>query len=147
GDFDPEETTKQLEAIFAGWKASVPYVRIPQIADTSVKGGRESILTPDKENAVYAAGLKFAMNDQSPDYPGMEIGNYILGNGFTSRLMDRLREKEGLCYGVGSQLSVDAKDKSSLFLIYAFSNPQVVDKVDKGALEELNKLLKDGVTE
>jgi len=111
-----------------------------------VKGSRDSINTPDKENAVYGAGLKFAMNDLSPDYSALEIGNYILGNGFSSRLMDRLRQKEGLCYAVGSQLGVDSQDKASQFLMYAICNPENIDKVDKGAVEELTKLLKDGIS-
>ena len=146
GDFDEAATTKQLEAIFAGWKSDVPYQRIPDVL-VEVKGSKQSINTPDKENAVYGAALRFAMDDTNADYPGMEVGNYVLGVSFTSRLMDRLRQKEGWSYGCGSQLSVGSKDKVSQFLVYAFCNPEVIDKVDKGALEELDKLLKKGITE
>jgi zinc protease len=146
GDFDPDSTVKQLETIFADWKSKVPYERIPAVL-VDVKSSTDSINTPDKENAVYAAALRFAMDDQAPDYAALEIGNQILGVSFTSRLVDRLRQKEGWCYGCGSRLSVGSKDKVSQFLMYAFCNPDVIDKVDKGALEELNKLLKSGVTE
>ncbi|MBI1830952.1 MAG: insulinase family protein [Planctomycetes bacterium] len=147
GDFDPEATKKQLEAIFADWKSNVPYQRIPSVLAAGVKASTQSINTPDKENAVYAAGMQFPMIDTAPDYPALELGNYILGGSFTSRLMDRLRQKEGWSYGCGSQLSVGSKDKVSQFLMYAFCNPEVIDKVDKGAIEELNKLLKSGITE
>lgn len=146
GDFDPDATTKQLETIFAGWKSSVAYQRIPDVL-VSVKGSKQSINTPDKENAVYGAALRFSMDDTSPDFPGMEVGNYVLGVSFTSRLMDRLRQKEGWSYGCGSRLSVGSTDKVSQFLIYAFCNPDVIDKVDAGAIEEFNKLLKNGITE
>jgi zinc protease len=147
GAFDPDSTTKQLEAIFAGWKTNVPYERIPDVLAKDVKPAKESINVPDKENAVYGAAVRFAMDDMAAEYPGMEIGNYVLGVSFTSRLMNRLRQQEGWSYGCGSQLAVGSKDKVSRFVVYAFCNPDVIDKVDKGAIEELDKLLKEGITE
>ena len=147
GDFDPEATVKELELIFAGWKSDVAYKRIPGVFVEGIKGVKESINTPDKENAVYGAAFRFAMNDLAPDYPGLEIGNYILGVGFTSRLMDRLRQKEGWSYSCGTQLSVGSQDKVGQFLVYAFCNPDVIDKLDKGAIEVLNEVIKTGVTE
>jgi len=146
GDFDPDATVKQFEAIFAGWKSNVPYKRIADVL-VPVKGEKESLNLPDKENAVYGAALRFAMNDTDENYAPMEIGNYVLGSGFTSRLMDRLRQKEGWSYGCGSQLSVGSQDKVSQFLVYAFCNPDVIDKLDAGALEELTKFIKTGPTE
>ena len=146
GDFDEAATTKELEAIFADWKAKVPYQRIPDVL-VDVKGAKETINTPDKENAVYGAAFRFELDDTHPDYAALEIGNYVLGVGFTSRLMDRLRQKEGWSYGCGTQLAVGSKDKVSQFLIYAFCNPDVIDKVDAGAVEELNRLLKKGITD
>ena len=147
GDFDPDSTMKQLEAMFADWKSDVPYKRIPTVVVDSVKGSTQTIVTPDKENAVYGAGMRFAMKDTDPDYAALEMGNYILGGSFTSRLMDRLRQKEGWSYGCGSQLSVSSQDKAAGFLVYAFCNPDVIDKVDKGAIEEVAKIIKSGVTE
>ncbi len=91
--------------------------------------------------------MKFPMDDTSPDYPALTIGNEILGVSFTSRLWDRLRQKEGWCYGTGSNFSAGAKDKVAQFRIRASCNPNVIDKVDKGALEELAKIIKDGITE
>ncbi len=146
GDFDPDTTVKLLESIFDGWKSKVPYKRIPDVL-VAVKGSTQSINTPDKENAVYGAAFRLAMNDMDPDYAAVEIGNYVLGVGFTSRLMDRLRQKEGWSYGCGSQFSVGSQDKVGQFLMYAFCNPDVIDKLDKGALEELDKFIKKGITE
>jgi zinc protease len=147
GDFDQDATLKDLEAIFADWKTAVPYRRIPSVLVEGVKGSRQSLNTPDKEAATFAAGMRFAMDDTAPDYPALLIGNEVLGVSFTSRLWERLRQKEGLCYGTGSRVSVGAKEKVAQFSIFASCNPNVIDKVDKGALEELTTLLKDGITE
>lgn len=148
GDLDVEATTRQLEEIFAGWKAKVPYERIRSEISAGVKGSRTTINTPDKENAVYAAGLMFAMKDSDPDYPALSMGNYVLGgSGFTSRLMDRLRQKEGLSYGAGSFLRVGSEDRVGAFVAYAIANPKNIEKVDTGAVEEIAKILKTGVTQ
>lgn len=147
GDFDPDAATKQFEAILASWKTKTAYKRIPSVLVENVKASRDTINTPDKENAVYAAAIKFKLDDSSPDYAALELGNFVLGSGFSSRLMDRLRVREGWSYGTGSQVSVGSKDPVSRFLVYAFCNPEVIDKVDKGAIEELDKILKTGITD
>jgi zinc protease len=147
GDFDTEAVTKQLSELFAGWKKGAPYERIADKIVPGVKGGRETIDTPEKENAVYIAGVMFEMRDSDPDYPALAIGEYILGSsGFTARLTDRLRQKEGWSYSAGSRLSVGDQDKVGSLLIYATYKPEFAERLDAAAIEELRKLLKEGVT-
>jgi len=71
-----------------------------------------------------------------------------LGGGFlNSRLATRIRQKEGLSYGVGSQLYADAQDKSGGFMIYAIYAPENRDKLEVAYKEEIERMLKDGFTE
>jgi zinc protease len=113
----------------------------------NAKAGLHEINTPDKANATYTAGLMFALRDDDPDYPAMAIGNYIFGAGaLSSRLGDRIRQKEGLSYGVSSGLTVSSQDKRAGLTISAICNPQNISKVQKAAQEELERLLRDGVT-
>jgi zinc protease len=147
GDFDAEALTRQLDEIFTGWKKGAPYERIAEKVHPAIKPNRTTIETPDKENAIYAAALMFEMRDTDPDYPALSMGNYVLGgSGFTSRLMDRLRQKEGWSYGAGSQLQADSQDKVGMFLAFAICNPKVMEQVDKASVEEIAKALKHGVT-
>ena len=62
--------------------------------------------TPDKENAVFRARLDFPLRDDDPDAPALLIANEIFGggSGLSNRLMVRLRQKDGLSYGVGAGL-------------------------------------------
>jgi zinc protease len=145
GDFDPEPVLKEFEAALAGWKAKVAFARIPEPAQTDVAGARERILTPDKKNAFYVAGLMFGLNDTDPDYPALVIGNYIFGNPLSSRLGNRVRQKEGLSYTVQSIFSADSRDKAATFAMFAICNPTVIDKLDRAVTEELARFLKDGV--
>ncbi|HEY3860641.1 MAG TPA: pitrilysin family protein [Verrucomicrobiae bacterium] len=147
GDFDPEPCMAALKETLGGWKAAKPYARIA-MPDASPKAGeRESIDTPGKANATYTAGLVFPVRDDDPDYPALVIGNYIFGAGaLSSRLGDRIRQKDGLSYGVSSSLGASAWDKRGTLSITAICNPQNMGRLEKAAAEELDRLLKDGVT-
>ena len=148
GDFDPEPAVKAIEQTLKGWKASTPYKRIERPAVTTVKGDKLVIETPDKANAVYLAGLMLAMTDSDPDNAALEVGSYIFGGGaLSSRLGNRVRQKEGLSYGVGSMFGADSQDKSGRFMMFAIYNPVNKEKVDAAIADELAKLIKEGVTE
>jgi zinc protease len=146
GDFNPDEAVKQMDGILRGWKAQTPYRRIERPAKEDVKGERVQIETPDKENAIYIAGLMLPINDVHPDTAALEVGNYLFGGGaLSSRLGNRVRQKEGLSYGVGSQFSADAQDKSARFMMFAIYNPTNKDKVDAAIADEMDKMLRSGV--
>jgi zinc protease len=147
GDFDAAEVTRAVEAMLAGWKPTVEYKRIPRPASSDVKAGTQTILTPDKANAVYVAGEVFPMTDADPDYPALELGNFLLGAApLASRLSVRVRGQEGLSYGIGSMASASPIDKYGRFMIFAITNPVNIEKVDKAIKEELEKFLKEGPT-
>jgi zinc protease len=147
GDFDSKQCLPILEKALIGWKAKKPYARIATPIAGNAKGGEHQIKTPDKANATYAAGLLFPLRDDDPEYAAMVVGNYIFGAGaLSSRLGDRIRQKEGLSYGVSSSLSVSSQDKRAGLTISAICNPQNIGRVEKCAQEELERLLRDGVT-
>jgi zinc protease len=114
---------------------------------SEVAGAQHKINTPDKANATYTSGLLFPLRDDDPDYPALLMGNYILGSGaLSSRLGNRIRQQEGLSYSVSSSLSVSSFDKRASLTIGAICNPQNIGRVEKAAREELERLLREGVT-
>ncbi len=148
GDFDADSTLAALKSMLGDWNAKVSYVRIPRSGDVSIEGKSQEINTPDKANAMYFAVTLFQLRDDDPDYPALAMGNFILGGGtLSSRLGNRVRQKEGLSYGVASGLVVSSLDRRSVLYVYAISNPANSNKVKATIREELDKLLKDGVTE
>jgi zinc protease len=71
----------------------------------------------------------------------------MLGGGFlNSRLATRIRQKEGISYGVGSWISADPIDKTGTFGSYAIYNPDNSEKLVNAYKEELARMLKDGFT-
>ncbi len=147
GDFDPAENTSLLRQALSGWTAKQSFARIPKLNFPNVPGSKQEILTPDKANAVYMAGMAFAMKDDAADYPALVMGNYVLGAGtLSSRLGDRVRQKEGLSYGVRSYLAADSLDPRASLTINAICNPQNITKVNVAIAEELDKLIAEGAT-
>jgi zinc protease len=147
GDFDAPEATQLLAGVVKDWKATVPYRRIAQTPKAG-EAGREVIQTPDKANALYVAGHTFALRDDNPDYAALRLADFIFGEApLAARLSVRVRGKEGLSYGVGSQLNAQSLDPLGVFLMFAICNPANMEKVDKTIAEELEKILKEGVTE
>ncbi len=147
GDFDIAEVSPVLENIFADWKADVSYERMVRPGDIEVEFARQQIDIPDKENATYFAGTVIPISDTHPDHAAVLIGNWILGSsGLSSRLGDRVRQQEGLSYGVGSILQASARDDRTVFAMYAIANPQNMARAEMAIREELVRLIEEGVT-
>ena len=148
GEFDQEAVLAQVKTILKGWESKVPVRRIERTAPPDLKGVKNDIVTPDKANAVFMAAVAFPMKEDNPDFVAMRMGNFILGGGtLSSRLGDRIRQKEGLSYGVTSSFTASPRDASATLTINAITNPANIDKVETAAMEELTKFLTDGPTE
>jgi zinc protease len=146
GDFDPAEVKKVVTELFGSFKSPAPYERIKD-GFSKVAAVNQTVETPDKANAMFMAGQRLNLSDNDPNYPGLMLGNYMLGGGFlNSRLASRIRVKDGLSYGVGSAVSAKASEKDGQFTVYAIAAPQNVAKVETAFKEELDKVLKDGFT-
>lgn len=146
GDFDPNEIAPLAKELFGDWKSPKSYQRIA-FQHFDIPMTNKSLETPDKANAFFYARLNVKMRDDNPDYPAMALGNYIIGGGFlNSRLAARIRQKEGLSYGVGSGFNVAALDEVASFSANAIYAPENADKLEAAFLDELNKVVKDGFT-
>lgn len=146
GDFDAAELKTQIASLFGSWKNLNPYTRI-EMKPIPVKTINESIETPDKPNAFFVGAYNFEFKDDHPDYPAMVLGNYMLGGGFlNSRLATRIRQKEGLSYGVGSQFNAGALDPVGSFMAYAIYAPENVAKLEAAFIEEITKVTTEGFT-
>ena len=109
---------------------------------------KEDIVTPDKSNAEYLAGLSFALSDSDPDYPALRIGNFIFGGStLASRIGDRIRQKDGLSYGASSSFTASSRDPVASLTVTVSTNPANIDKVTAAVMEELQRFLKDGPTD
>jgi zinc protease len=140
GDFDPAKTRDLLGRLFGDWKSAKPYQRL---VDTyQVRPAIDQrIETPDKESAVFNAGLRIPLRDDDAAYPAMTLGNFMTGGGFlNSRLATRIRQKEGMSYSVRSFFFADSKDRTAEFGAFAICAPQNAGRLVTAFREELQKI-------
>lgn len=146
GDFDASELEKTLNDGLGDWKTPLAYERIPS-QHFEAAPLNQTVEIKDKPNAVLSGGLNLQIRDDHPDYVPLVMGNFMLGGGFlNSRLATRIRQKEGLSYGVGSMFSAGSLDNVGSFGVYAISAPENAAKVELAMKEEIERVLRDGFT-
>lgn len=146
GDFDEKEIQTLTESLFADWKSPQKFERMTG-SYKDIAPINENIETPDKANAFFVASMNLEISEKDEDYPALLLGDFMLGGGFlNSRLAVRIRQKEGISYGVGSYFYASYMDKTGTFLTYAIYAPENVERLEKAFKEEVEKAMKEGFT-
>ncbi len=146
GDFDPVEVRALLTQLFGDWKPAAPFTRVPTPYIPNVAAAIR-LETPDRANAVLFGNMAMPVNDDSPDYPALLVMNFMLGDSTNSRLLNRLRQKEGVSYSAGEFLSMNSFEPNSSLGVYAIFAPQNLERVRTGLREELERAVKEGFNE
>jgi zinc protease len=145
GPVDVAAIQKQAAALLGDWNTSKTYkpllVPFKKTDPINVK-----IETPDKANAVFMAGERFKLSQTDPDYPAIVLASYMFGETITSRISDRIRNREGLSYGANARLSVPAEGDAAMLTGTVSLNPAVGPKVESSFMDELKKVHESGFT-
>jgi zinc protease len=143
GDFDAPAVKAQLERLFGDWKSPSAFTRVPDPL-IAKHANAMPIETPDKANAFFTGTTSFALNDRSPDYPAFLLANYLLGGSTNSRLWNRVRQKEGLSYGIGSSFRASSFEANSSLGISAIFAPQNLQPLRTAVQEEIKRAVTEG---
>ncbi|MCJ1902711.1 MULTISPECIES: M16 family metallopeptidase [Paracoccus] len=143
GDITAEELGKLIDAVLGGLpeQGSAP---LPDRARLQLTGGVTVIDWDSPQTVVSFAQPGLPMSD--PDYFAAFVADHILGGGgFSSRLMDEIREKRGLTYGVSTGLANGVYGETWQGGM-ASANDKVAEAV--GLIrQEWDRFAKGGVTE
>ncbi|WP_162342641.1 insulinase family protein [Cyclobacterium salsum] len=131
GDIDEMEAKQLAESHFASWeKGEVPefdYAKPGLPAENKVALHDRSSAVQSVINVSYPVEMDLA----NPDYMATRVLNFILGEGFNSRLNGNLRETKGYTYGARSSFGSDR-------LIARFSaNTSVRNAVTDSSVHEI----------
>jgi zinc protease len=143
GDFDAPTVKAQLERLFGDWKSPSAFTRIPEPL-VAKRANAMPIETPDKANAFLTGSTSFALNDRDPDYPAFLLANYLLGGSTNSRLWNRVRQKEGLSYGIGSGFRASSFEPNGLLSISAIFAPQNLQSLRTAVQDEIKRASSEG---
>src|SRR5215469_1832019 len=145
GQFQPDEVKKAGNDLLNSWSTQASWARI-QSHYLKTTPSNLKIETPDKQNAQFDAGFRIQMSDSDPDYAAMLIANYMLGGSISGRLPNRIRNQEGLSYGVSSTFTAASEGDAAVLSAGAISNPKNAPKVEASFRDELEKTLTNGFT-
>jgi len=139
-------TADELGAIIDDLLGALPETGapLPQDVDVGLPGGK-TVVPFNTPQSVAVFGHEGIERDD-PDFFAAFVMNQVLGaGGFGSRLMEEVREKRGLTYGVNSYLA--PKDHAELMLgQVASSNDRIAEAIEV-IRDEWAKLAAEGVTE
>src|SRR4030095_8484104 len=97
GDINDADLRKYLQQLFV----SMPTKSVPLVARAADAAKPSTNTIPRNDAAPSAIFVLFGPMRLDPDFIPTFVANYILGGGgFSSRLMDEVRDKRGLTYGI-----------------------------------------------
>lgn len=126
GDITPEALGVLLDDLLGALpETGAP---MPSEAKLGLTGGVTVVPYDSPQSVVVFGEQGIAVDD--PDFFAAYVANQILGDGgFSSRLMDEVREKRGLTYGVASYLV--PRDHAAMWQgSFASSNEKVAEAID-----------------
>ncbi|MDF0643055.1 MAG: pitrilysin family protein [Nitrospira sp.] len=134
GDVTVDQVTGLVQTYFGGWKKSpgpARNIRKPGVLDKKTV----QLIEKDLTQSSIVLGHS-GINRTNPDFYAVSVMNYILGaGGFSSRLMDSIRDKQGLAYGIMSHF--DARLMPGSFWISLQTRSETTNQAITGVLAEM----------
>jgi zinc protease len=144
GDVSEREIVPLLNEYFKAWqKKDQPLpapVALPAINKTTVRK-----IDRDITQANIVMG-QIGISRENPDYYAVMIMNYILGaGGFSSRLMDNIRDNKGLAYDVHSMVA--AQKEPGAFSVTIQTKNESANEVIDETFKEIRRIQNELVSE
>ncbi len=145
----PDGLDAAVEQLVGSWKkpAAARFVRY-EGRHVDIPAARFDVKAKDKANAIVRMRLEFPLNELDPDYFPLMLATQVFGaGGMESRLAARVRQQEGLSYGIGASLGVPRWGNDATLSIGGSFAPQNRDKVLALVDEELARMASEGISE
>lgn len=145
GDVDDAVLDGALAEGFRGWSGGRVWTPPPPAAAPAT-ARVERLPLPDKTSVALLIGAPSGLRHRDPAHLAVATGTAVLGSGFFSaRLLDIIRNREGLTYGIGAVLGGDTHVDGAWTLQGTFG-PELLARGQASTLRELRRFLADGVT-
>jgi zinc protease len=149
GDMKPEQMKTLAEKYFGTWKNLSAPIDVEKVPPVQKLNGKEIKLFTQKDYTESTINIGFSPfnNVNEDDQEIIDVMNYILsGSALTSRIGVELRDKQGLIYGIKSELW-SISEGIGYWKINTKTAPENTEKVITGIFNEIKKLLKYGITD
>jgi zinc protease len=144
GDFKTEDMKRALTDLFASWTyTQQPVPKFPSVI-AKAEPGIYLAEKPDVAQTFFEIGhLGGLLRDK--DYAALEVAAQILGSGFTSRLVRKVRTELGYAYNIGANWGAGFENPG-LFEISGSTKSKSTADTIRVILDELKKLRTGEVT-
>ena len=88
----------------------------------------ENMNIDDKTSSDVYIGQSVNVTEESDDYRKLMMGIYILGGNFSARLMQNVRDEQGLTYGIDSTIAGCGYGMNGHWYTWGTFSPNLVDK-------------------
>lgn len=144
GDFDPKVMEAKLREAFSGLPKGQAAEKDPS---TAIHPAKPGIYFVNKEdvNQSNIRIVDLGIRRDNPDYFAVEVMNEVLGGGFSARLIQSIRTKQGLAYSVGGGIGSSYDHRGVTALGMGTKSETTVRSIE--ALNtELDKMVSEPVT-
>ena len=138
GDFDTPEMKAKIEKLFAGWTAQQPPPPpFPKVQAKPTPG----IFIGDKQDVTQTFFVLGHLGGELRDkeYPALEVMADILGGGFRSRLVERVRTRLGYAYNISANWAANY-NHPGLFEISGSTKSLSTVETLKAVREEIDRI-------
>jgi len=146
GDVDGTHFSSEVEKVFKGWKTSPLSKWESNVDAKDVKAATEYVTIKDKTSTDIYIGLPIGIDRNHEDYYPLMVGTYILGGNFSARLMQTVRDEQGLTYGISSFIGGADNGNDGYWSIWSTFAPDLVQKGHDASIEQLEKWVGSGIT-
>jgi zinc protease len=144
GDVTVEQATALVQTHFGTWKKGVTQTRAAK-KPASMEKKAVQLIEKDLTQSTIVLGHG-GISRTNPDFYAVTVMNQILGaGGFSSRLMDTIRDKQGLAYGIMSHYEARAMPGS--FWVNLQTKTESTNQAISGVLAEIKAIREAPVTD
>ncbi len=145
GDVTPADARRVVEETFGGWGAegAAPAVDLPPLPASKRSGARIADASALQDEVALVESI--ALPVDSPERYSLNLGNTILGTGFTSHLFRDLRLQTGYVYSEQSRLDF-SRTRGSYSISFG-ADPKNVEPARALALRDLEEMQKNLVSD
>lgn len=137
GDLTQDQAAALVNTHFGSWKKGTP-APFAAKKPTPIERKMVQLIEKDLTQSTIILGHT-GISRNNPDYYAITVMNYILGaGGFSSRLMDSIRDKQGLAYGVMSHF--DTRLMPGAFMVNLQTKTEATNQAITGVLNELKNI-------
>ena len=146
GDVDHNSLESLIKEGFEGWKKS-PLQEKKEAGTANKVSDKVYVTMQDKTSTDFLVGTALGIDRYHPDYLPLYVATHTLGGNFSARLMQTVRVKEGLTYGINSSMRGFGNGNDGYWMVGGTFSPKLLSKGESSTLREIKKWSEEGITQ